>query len=233
MANSFSATDELFASLAVVDQVAALISLPTALSPANLPTTNAISCGVVVLLSGYFESFLKDIVEDFIGELNSLNKPLVSIPYEMRHKHFASGAQALTWASKKDKKSNQTTNSEDLARRLASLANPLNYELAWEAFADTKSNPGPDVVSGMLKGLGIEKAWPEINGLVTEHGQLQTFLGTFIEMRNTCAHTGQHANPPTGQIIYDYTLKFRALAECVDLVMGLKIDEFKALPNCL
>lgn len=231
MANVFYATDELFVSLDVVDQVAASLSTADALVPAKLPMTNAVSCASVVLLSGYFESFLKNIVTEFIQQLNLLKRPLVSLPYEMRLKHFASGSGALMWASKQDKKLEVTVHSENLTRRLASLGDPLNYEFAWESFADTKSNPGPEVVRDILSGLRIEKSWQEINLLVTEHGLLQTFLTAFIEMRNVCAHTGQHLSPPTGPMIVDFTTKFRALAECIDLLMGVKIDEFRALPS--
>lgn len=229
MANVFNATDDLFVSLNVVDQVAASLSTVDALVPAKLPMTNAIGCASVVLLSGYFESFLKNIVAEFIQQLNLLNRPLVSLPYEMRIRHFASGSDALKWASKLDKKLVGTVHSENLARRLASLGDPMNYEFAWESFADTKSNPGPDVVREILSGLQIEKSWHEINLLVTKHGLLQTFLTAFIEMRNVCAHTGQHLSPPTGAMIMDFTTKFRALSECIDLLIGVKIEEFRSL----
>ena len=230
MANVFTATDELFDALDVVDKVAVSLSAVSALTPANLPITNAVSCASVVLLSGYFECFLKNVVAEFFNHLNLLKKPLSALPYEMKLKHFESGARALTWASKQDKKLKDTVHSQNLASRLASMSDPAKYEFVWEAFADTKSNPGPDAVRDILAGLQIQKSWMEINGLVTKHGQLQTFLTSFIEMRNVCAHTGQHTNPPTGANIADFTIKFRALAECIDLLMGVKLDEFRALP---
>ena len=230
MANVFKATDELFVALDVVGQVATSLTEVNALIPANLPMTNAVSCASVVLLSGYFESFLKDIVAEFVGQLNLLRKPLTSLPYEMRIKHFDSGGRALSWASKQDKKLQGSAHSENLAIRLASLSDPANYEFAWEAFADTRANPGPEVVKDILSGLQIQKSWGEINSLVTKHGQLQTFLTAFIEMRNVCAHTGHHTSPPTGAMIADFTVKFKALAECIDLLMGVKFDEFRALP---
>ena len=80
------------------------------------------------------------------------------------------------------------------------MGDPVNYEFAWESLADTKSNPGPDVVREILSGLHIEKSWCEINLLVTKQGQLQTFPAAFIEMRNVCAYTGRHLSPPTGPI---------------------------------
>lgn len=231
MANFFAATDNINESLDVVCQVAKTLLQPVALQPSSLPVTNAVSCATVVLLSGYFESFLKDITREFIELINVMNKPISVIPYEMRAKHFLNGGYALIWAAKQDKKAAQTAKSEDLARRLASLNKVNGYELAWESFADTQSNPGPEVVSEILSGLQVAKAWTEINSLVTEHGQLNTFLTSFIAMRNVCAHTGRHSNPPTGQILLDYSGTFRALAECIDFLLWRQLEEFRGLAS--
>lgn len=229
--NSFVATDELGSSLNVVDAVANTLSSPSAILPINLPVTTAISCATVVLISGYFESFLKDIVSEYIAKLNALNKPLASIPYEMRMKNFTGGSEALTLAAKLDKKQKSTSKSDDLVRRLASISNPTSYELVWEAFADTKSNPGPDIVKNILKGVDAEHSWEEINKLVTKHGDLNLFLTAFIEIRNACAHTGRHSNPPTGQMLAEYVEKFKLLSECIDVLLGIRLETFyKAIP---
>lgn len=230
MANCFTATDELFTSLDVVDAVAATLLHPSALAPARLPVTNAISCATVVLISGYFESFLKDIANQTISGLNALHKPATSFPAAMKIKHFQSGAKALKWALKEDKKANSTSTSDDLMRRLGSLSNGTNCELAWEAFGDTNSNPGPDVVKDILSGLQVVEAWSEINGLSTAHGQLNTFLETFIRIRNVCAHTGSHSSPPTGQHLLEYTEKFRVIAECIDVLLGVQHEVYKTWP---
>lgn len=226
MSNSFIATDEFLDSLEIIDKVAIGLSTPEALKPTQLPITNAISCASIVLLSGHFENYLKNIVQEFIEKLNRLSKPLATIPFDMRVKHYAGGAEALLWASKKDKKLNSTLISENLARRLGSLANSNSYELAWEAFANTKSNPGTETVSTILTGLDISKTWNEINGLQKQHGRLDTFLANFIEMRNVCAHTGRHNNPPSACDLTDYIERFRSLAECIDLLIGVRLEEF-------
>lgn len=227
MANCFLATDEFLDSLDVTDRVAQSLSTPEALKPSQLPVTNAISCASIVLLSGYFESYLKDTVREYIGELNLLGKPIELIPYGMQVRHYAGGAEALLWASKKDKNLKTTSISQDLTRRLGSLHNSVGYELAWESFANTKSNPGTDTVNAILAGLEVEKAWTEINGLQKQHGRLDTFLGSFIEMRNVCAHTGRHHTPPSAGDIAGYVERFRALAECIDLLIGIRLEEFR------
>lgn len=226
MVNCFVATDEFLNSLDVSEQVAISLSTPLALKPSQLAITNAISCASIVLLSGYFENFLKDVAKEYIENINCLSKPLSEIPFSMRLKHYSGGAEALAWASKKDKNLRTTAKSEDLTRRLGSLDQPIGYVLAWEAFANTKSNPGTDTVSTLLSGLEVEKAWAEINDLQKEHGRLDTFLTSFIEMRNVCAHTGRHHTPPSGADIIGYVERFRALALCIDMLVGIRLEEF-------
>lgn len=227
MSNCFLATNEFLESLDIIDRVALTLSTPDAIRPSELPVTNAISCASIVLLSGYFESYLKNIVREYIGEINSLGKPITLIPYGMQVRHYAGGADALLWASKKDKNLRTTLMSQDLTRRLGSLHNSLGYELAWEAFANTKSNPSTDTVKTILAGLEVDKTWVEINGLQQQHGRLDTFLESFIEMRNVCAHTGRHHTPPSAADISGYVERFRALAECIDLLIGIRLEGFQ------
>lgn len=225
MDNNFIATDDFLSSLETIEEVALSLSTPAALKPNQLACTNAISCSAIVLLSGYFESYLKNIVKDYIEVINNLNKPINQIPVTMRLKHYSGGADALVNASKKDKKLKSTNISEDLARRLGSLDQP-KYYLAWESFANTKSNPGTETVTTLLSGLEIEKAWNSIDDLNKSHGRLDLFLTSFIEMRNVCAHTGRHHTPPSGADLIDYVGKFKSLAECIDMVIGLRLANF-------
>lgn len=225
MSNSFVATDEFLASLDVIETVSQSLSTPAALKPSQLESTNAVSCSVIVLLSGYFESYLKNIIKEYIEAINNLNKPISIIPVSMRLKHYAGGAEALVSASKKDKKLNSTSISEDLTRRLGSL-DQQKYYLAWESFANTKSNPGTETVTTLLSGLEIDKVWNSIGDLNKSHGRLEMFLSSFIEMRNVCAHTGRHQTPPSGADLVDYVDKFKSLAECIDMVIGLRLSHF-------
>jgi hypothetical protein len=225
MTNCFVATDEFLSSLDTIETVAQSLSSPAALKSNQLTSTNAVSCSIIVLLSGYFESYLKDIIKEYIDSINSLNKPLTAIPLSMQLKHYSGGADALVWASKKDKKLKSTSISQDLTSRLGSL-DKSKYYLAWESFANTKSNPGTDTISTLLSGLEIEKGWTLINDLNKSHGRLDMFLTSFIEMRNVCAHTGRHQTPPSGADLVDYTDKFRALGECIDMAIGVRLAHF-------
>lgn len=225
MTNCFVATDEFSSSLDTVETVAQSLSSPAALKPSQLTSTNAVSCSIIVLLSGYFESYLKDIIKEYIESINNLNKPLAAIPLSMQLKHYSGGAEALIWASKTDKKLKSTSISQDLTRRLGSL-DKSRYYLAWESFANTKSNPGTDTISTLLSGLEIDKGWGLINDLNKSHGRLDMFLTSFMEMRNVCAHTGRHQTPPSGADLINYIEKFRALGECIDMTMGVRLAYF-------
>jgi len=226
MTNIFLSTDEFLESLDVIEEVGNSLSTLDAIRPKQLPITNAVSCATVVLMSGYFENYLKSVVREYIEAVNSLNRPLTDIPLNMQLKHYSGGAEALIWASKKDKQLKSTTISLDLTQRLASLCQPTGYALAWEAFANTKSNPGTETVRAILSGLEIDKAWNEINDLQKQHGRLDTFLETFIEKRNVCAHTGRHHTPPSGADLIDYVEKFRSLAACIDMLAGIRLEMF-------
>ncbi|MBI6585487.1 hypothetical protein YA0868_03460 [Pseudomonas syringae] len=225
MTNCFVATDEFFSSLDTVETVAQSLSSPAALKPSQLTSTNAVSCSIIVLLSGYFESYLKDIIKEYIESINNLNKPLTAIPLSMQLKHYSGGAEALIWASKTDKKLKSTSISQDLTRRLGSL-DKSRYYLAWESFANTKSNPGTDTISTLLSGLEIDKGWGLINDLNKSHGRLDMFLTSFMEMRNVCAHTGRHQTPPSGADLINYIEKFRTLGECIDMTIGVLLAYF-------
>lgn len=115
-----------------IDKVADWLITPDALESKMMPATVAIRCGAVVLLSGYFETFLKDCMCKFITQVNGLGKPLSTLPGKMKITHFENGARALSKEIRKAKKINDTSLCEDLAARLASVSASTGYTLAWK-----------------------------------------------------------------------------------------------------
>lgn len=220
------AAQDFAASLMNIELVGAQLSEPAALMPSQLTVTNAMCCASVVLLSGYFEDFLKSIIREFIENINALSLPKNMIPAELISAHYAGGSDALAWAVKVDKNSGTSSRAEDLSRRLGSFGASGACILAWESFANTKSNPGASVVATLLRGLMIPGGWTEINALTSAHGRLDTFLTSFMEMRNICAHTGRHSTPPTGLDIQEYAATFRAICECLDMLLAIRFEEF-------
>jgi methyl coenzyme M reductase subunit C-like uncharacterized protein (methanogenesis marker protein 7) len=47
------------------------------------------------------------------------------------------------------------------------------------------------------------------------------------KMRNVCAHTGRHHIPPSGSDLFEYVEKFKALAECIDMLIGVRLEQFQ------
>ena len=164
--------------------------------------TDAIRSGCVVLLCSYFESFIKDVVKAFIRDVNGLGRKFDDLPVKMRYAHFERGGQHLKRASQDDRRNGNTALCDDLSRRIYSVTQGANYTLVWEAFADTKSNPRPEAISEILGLFEIKHPWKAIGGKTGGKDEiLKTFLSTFIEMRNVCAHTGSNAQPPSSQEI--------------------------------
>lgn len=216
--------------VARIDKVADWLTSPPALASEMMPATVAIRCGAVVLLSGYFETFLRACMCDFIAQVNGLGMPLSKLPERMKFIHFENGARALSRELRKAKKSNDTTLCEDLAARLASVSASTGYTLAWEAFADTDANPGPNVVGGLLGSVGVEHPWKKIkatarSGLVN----MEMFLTSFIEMRNECAHSGNTTSPPTPLDLVEYGNNLTGLAEAIVGVLEVRLAELAAL----
>jgi len=90
------------------------------------------------------------------------------------------------------------TESADVVRRLASAGVPQPpYELLWEAFADTKANPGPDTIGDFLRNFGVQKPLPTLaTAMNVQREYLVIRLRSFMEIRNECAHTGSSSKVP-------------------------------------
>lgn len=228
MANEFKATDQFETSFETIKGVALMLGEPEWLAPAKLPLTNSISCATVVLMGGHFESFLKSIIEEFIGEVNDINMLTPKIPHFMRIKHFTKGSEYLRKLAKRERNSQeQPTNSEAFMGKLALLGPGPKGQLAWEAFSDTQSNPSPEVIKELLKDVGAESSWSEINKLFTQQGALHLLLTSFLEMRNICAHTGKHPSPPTGQSLQENADMLIKISECIDILLSIRLEQFR------
>ena len=165
-------------------------------------------CALTVILSGYLESFLKEVAEAFVSEINTLKIPFSALPDRMQRAHFEVGGQILTnrmrnrleWVS---------SSPNEIARRLGSVSS-FPYELVWEAFADTKQNPGPDTIEDYLFRFGLKKPWFSVTSKVVvrksswSKNTITTRLRSFIQVRNECAHSGQASIIPTPNDVREY-----------------------------
>jgi hypothetical protein len=182
----------------VADDITA--EAPSALSdPAVRRRHETIQFASTVILSGYFESFLRDLARAYIRDISRLALPFAGLPAVVRHSHFEYGGQVLANVAKAERKgapSRFPTNTADIAARLHSVGQAVPYNLVWEAFADTGANPGPLVVGDYLRRMGVAKVWPTLGLKTTASAAHQTEtwltvnLESFIAVRNECAHGG-------------------------------------------
>src|ERR1700722_6284521 len=173
---------------------------------AVLERHNTVQSAATVVISGLFESFLKDLAEAFINGVAAKNLPFACLPPDIREAHYIHGGVALAnRARRMGKVSWMSCSPEDIARRLASVQSGVPYEIVWEAFADTQSNPGPSTLKMFLERFGIRDVW---TGLATKSGlsrtTLESQLESIIALRNECAHAGTTARPPSPSEIRDY-----------------------------
>jgi hypothetical protein len=160
---------------------------------------------VVVTLSGFFESFLRQTAEEYADHINKQNCPFTQLRPPIRHAHFQGGGQLLTaiGGKKRSTRHNWTTaDAFDVVQRLSSVQSGMGYELVWEAFAETKGNPGPDVVRDFLERFGVDKPMDTLSQNVGQ--TISPLLSSFIDVRNECAHTGQPNKIPLPSDVLGY-----------------------------
>jgi hypothetical protein len=179
-----------------------------------------IRCACMVILSGFFESFLRNTAEESVKDMSSRGLPFSALPQRVRATHFTEGAAALMKISKEEKKQNSMVKSEDMLRRLASVNTGLNYELVWEAFADTRSNPGPSTVREFLNRFGIEESGNKLAlKMKTSQGSSDLILFTFMQLRHECAHAGSAVNVPTTTETLGYCDFLETLASGIEATL--------------
>lgn len=179
-------------------------------------------CAAVVLLSGYFEAFLKDLVRRYIDELSNCGVAFADLPAAIQHGHFEGGGDVLTKTSLALRTGRVTPfgnpTPRDVVARLHSAASAAGtYQIVWEAFARTESNPGPEIVKKIAKSLAVENFWPQVsirsgNPARWAETALVAQLSDLISQRNECAHTGVVAPIPTAAKIIEYVEMLDAIA---------------------
>ncbi|HCE6814536.1 TPA: hypothetical protein N0H14_004567 [Pseudomonas aeruginosa] len=188
-------------------------------------------CGAVVLLTGYFEVFLKEVVKGYMEQVSLAEIPYASLPANILKYHHERGGAAIAKVAKaiRTGKGNPFGSSSlnDMVHRLNS-AGTIKYQIMWEAFADTEANPGPGVVESIGNNLGVTDFWRKLSAESSNPAQwsptaLKQQLKDLLDKRNECAHTGRVFPVPTAAEILDY----------VDLLSEISSSLRKTLRNQL
>lgn len=224
----------------VVDEIDAKIAGALA-DPRTRALTTYQSCGVVVLLSGYFEEFLRKLISGYCRELTLRGVPFSALPETMRHLHYERGGYVLNEIARAHKSSGSTfwklRPLSQLTRQLDSATYPAGSvtELIWESFVEVGENPGGDTVRFTLKNLGIEKPWPAIEAHASNPAwptsRFTLVLKDFKEVRNNCAHTGQVSPvPPTGKL-RDFIDMFRVLGAALVSLLSDRVTSMTPISS--
>ncbi|MGD0544466.1 MAG: HEPN domain-containing protein [Candidatus Acidiferrales bacterium] len=179
-------------------------------------------CAMMVILSGFFESFIRNAAEEFIAELCARAIPFDNLPEKIRATHFAGGAALLIKRAEKEKQANPMSESALMVQRLASVISVMPYELVSEAFGETRANPSAQIVREFLGRFGVDSPGQHLtrtSGL-SESG-LETTFKSFIALRNECAHTGTAGNVPTGGEIIDYCVFLDRVATAMINILNI------------
>jgi hypothetical protein len=100
------------------------------------------------------------------------------------------------------------------------------YDLFWEAFAATNSNPGATTVENILQRCDVKKAWLSVSQKsIRKHSAhtLKTALDAFIKLRNECAHTGKALHVPTMGELRGYVELLTDIGEGVTGVLEARL----------
>jgi hypothetical protein len=183
---------------------------------------NAIQAAITVIISGFLESFLKGIAESFTTLVCGTGVAFTLLPPKLQAAHYIQGGSVLSnKAAGKAKFSWVTASPVDLARRLESVQSSTPYEIVWEAFADTQSNPNVGVIGNFLSQFGVQDGWDKLEvkaGLSKQ--SMQTQIESLLAVRNECAHTGKASVVPSPSQIRTYCDGISVLAVAIVSVLN-------------
>jgi hypothetical protein len=210
-------------SLAGVRLVLAELSaeaLHTARSPTFYPRREVILSSLIVTLTGYFESFLRDFAQEFATELSRKSVPFANLHERIRDTHFREGGKVLTEAVKASGRRRSHAPPIDIVERLVSVKQ-ATYTLLWESFAETQANPSTATVNNYLRSMSVEGGFNALAAALKQAHRTQpasgnglsTLLDALIERRNECAHTGKTAVGLSEQDVENYCELLSQLAE--------------------
>ena len=185
-------------------------------------------CAATVILSGFLESFIKEVAREMIGEVCSRAITFNDLPAKIRMTHYEEGGRWIQKMAQSEKQENPLTHRKtaDAARRLASVqGGGSSYEILWEAFIDTQANPGPSQIRDFLKRFGVDDPLKKLAQSVNAtQNTLSMRLSSFIEVRNECAHTGSCRNIPTTTDVQGYCDLLEQVGEGVVKVFQARLQ---------
>lgn len=229
----WAANSDFHLSSARIDDLAETISFQVSLDPKIRARNETQQSGCTVLLTGFFEEYLKKTVKAYLCALACTGISFSALPKRMQRTHFEGGGKVLSTVISREEKNRAQLFSgitvDDVLRRLYSPKDKLSdgYYIVWEAFADTQQSPGTDSISGILKSLDVKNVWPSIEQLAGDT-TIQTSLTELIEKRNECAHTGAAVLIPTPAEIRRYVLILDKITDAISTLLDQRLLEVQS-----
>ena len=160
----------------------------------NRDSVAALRGGVLVLLVGGFEQFLKDAFVEHLKRLTT-SPPRLTFDHLSEKMVLNNVKRSLLLATKGRPWDPKPSNSE-LIDRIKLACTAIGAEtIDPEAFANTGANPNPETVKDMFRSIGIERVFESLTDRYnSQRGRravgiyLHDKLGDLIEKRNLVAH---------------------------------------------
>jgi hypothetical protein len=124
---------------------------------------NAITRAGLVLLCGYFEGYIRDVVEEFIDTINDNKKPINSLSPPL----FCSILEQMPGIDKKNEFNKLDTLKE-------SIINNKHFKIKKEKFGKTSGNPTVDTIESIFSNIGIENVIDKLS--IIDYGVESTFI---------------------------------------------------------
>lgn len=224
------------AALDRIDRLAQTIFQNTSVAPEIRELNETQQSGCTVLLTGFFEEFLKGAIRNYLCALPRTGIEFGKLPKKVRQTHYEGGGRVLSEVvgreARKKPQFFSGISADDVVFRLYSPANSnlKEYAIVWEAFADTKQSPTSDTVSDLLKGVDVGDVWPSIHTIAGKT-TLDSQLRELVEKRNECAHTGRNRNAPTPPQILGYVEALRLIGRAVVELLSKKLVTVPCAPD--
>lgn len=223
-----AALSDFEAALDRIERLANQVFKDTSIDPSVRDLNETQQSGCTVLLTGFFEEFLKGVIRHYLCALPRTGIEFSKLPKKLRQTHYEGGGRVLSdvvgRAARNKVQFFAGISADDVVYRLYSPANSNveEYAIVWEAFADTKQSPTSDTVSDLLKGVDIREVWTNIHDLAGR-STLATQLGELVERRNECAHTGRNRTVPTAPQILEYVDTLRLIGRAIVKLLSQKL----------
>jgi hypothetical protein len=164
-------------------------------------------CALLVILTGYLESFLRDTAQSFITNVNSRGIAYASLPVKLRSTNLEQGGHTLTQRVREERKGRSSwisASSADIAARLGSINSAVSCDLVWEGFAQTRANPSFQVIKDFLSNFAIADPASSLAAATgMSHQSINATMESLLTMRNESAHSGQPSIVPTPSTLRD------------------------------